>query len=589
MSETGKAGDRTSRSRGLGSLWLVAVVALVIVGLTAWRATLGMSLSDDGYYAATTLRLAQGARLFADEMFVQSLGFLAAVPFAKVWTWMFGTTGIVVALRLFYVALATAGAAVVYRLLRPSFGRWASLAAAAVPLIAPAYNLLYVTYDTMAALGMVLACVLAFTAARDSRRALAAASGAAAAFASVSYPPLALASFALLVTLAVRTRDRRLVGWMSAGAAAVVAVFAVWLLSTTPLADIGITYGFVVGGWVRASGPQHGTRIATALWQLGLVLGQRWKLPLWMWYAPAAMCGLSAALLGRFAPARRRARGIALMLLPAALAMPVFAEWSAHGRHGGLPTIGGNFLIAFVLFAALPMFLSLRGSRSAVRGLAVMALPVALVGFVLVELSSAAGSSRASGIVGLAPFVVAVVVWWAGEIADTVTPVAGAGAVVALVFALFVLLFGSAFKDDAPLALDRTIASGAYAGVTTGRVHEAEVAELGEAAAKWVRPSTTITIVGLPGAYLATGGVPLTNVMWLDPAAGDAATVAYLDRAGRWPDVVLVPAVLMDRAPSTMAADPFLSQVAGRYRFVERLKVTGLAVYALAGAGAAQP
>jgi hypothetical protein len=90
-----------------GSARAIAVVAVVLVALAAARSTLGMSFLDDGYYAAATLRLAQGARLFADEMYVQSLGFLAAVPFAKLWTSLFGLGGfVVVALRLFYVALA---------------------------------------------------------------------------------------------------------------------------------------------------------------------------------------------------------------------------------------------------------------------------------------------------------------------------------------------------------------------------------------------------------------------------------------------------------------------------------------------------
>ena len=88
------------------SPWLVMAVAVVIAGLATWRCTLGMSFMDDGYYAAGVVRLAQGARLFVDEMFVQSLGFLVAVPFAKVWLWLFGTTGIVAALRVLYVGLA---------------------------------------------------------------------------------------------------------------------------------------------------------------------------------------------------------------------------------------------------------------------------------------------------------------------------------------------------------------------------------------------------------------------------------------------------------------------------------------------------
>lgn len=258
-----------------------------MLGLVAWRVTFGMSLADDGYYAAATLRLAQGARIFVDEMYVQSLGFLAAVPFAKVWLWLFGTTGIVVALRLFYVAVAAGAAATVYRTLRPSFAPWASLVAAVVPFLAPAYNLFWVSYDTMAALGMVLACLLAFAAVRDDRPWLAVAAGAAAAFASVSYPPLAVVAVVLLVTLAVRGRDRRLTVAALTGMVVVGAAFAVWLLSKTSIAELRFTYDLVAGRLsVTGPGQSHVTRIFGDLQELWRTLRMNWIVPLWAWYAP---------------------------------------------------------------------------------------------------------------------------------------------------------------------------------------------------------------------------------------------------------------------------------------------------------------
>ena len=169
---------RTSGDRDptrFDSAWTVGLAAVFLLVLVAWRSTLGMSLFDDGFYAAATLRLAQGARLFVDEMFVQSTGFLVAVPFARAWTMLFGTAGFVVALRLFYVALAGAVALVVYRVFRPSFGRWAAFGGAAVPLLAPPFNLLAVSYNTMAALGLILALALSFRALRDTDRRAAAA------------------------------------------------------------------------------------------------------------------------------------------------------------------------------------------------------------------------------------------------------------------------------------------------------------------------------------------------------------------------------------------------------------------------------
>jgi len=582
----------TDRRTGswVDSPWFVVAVAVAIAGLTAWRSTLGMSFMDDGYYAAGVIRLAQGARLFADEMFVQSLGFLAAVPFAKAWTSLFGMTGVVVALRLFYVAMATVGAAIVYRLLRPSFGRWPSLAGAAAPFIAPPYNLLAVDYNTMAALGMVLACVLVFAAVRDSRRTYAFAAGAAAAFASVSYPPLALVSIALLVTLHVRTRDRKLVGAMALGAAGVVAVFVAWLLVRTSAEEIGIAFRFVVGTWTRSSGPQRGTRVALDLAQLGSDLGRSWLVPLWVWFAPAAVISLWGGSRGVDASRSGRGRGIALAALPLALLIPVFANWMSLGHPwASLETIGGNYLIAFMLFAALPMFRSLRCAPSDRRDLAMMALPAGLVGFVVVTLSSAAGIELASGIVGLAPLVVAVVVWWGSEIADTLGPVSETRAVGALIVALLVLLFGSSFYDGNPVRFRRTITAGAFAGVTTSEHNVTQVAALSGLASRWVRPSTTVAVVSMPGAYLAIGGTPLTNVVWLDTGRLDDFTVAYLDRKGRWPDVVFVPLKRLSRPASEIAAAPFLSAVVNRYRLVDQSKTAKVAVFVSDGTAPAKP
>jgi hypothetical protein len=562
--------------------WLVIAAWVVLVGLVAWRSTLGMSFMDDGYYAAATVRLAQGARLFADEMFVQSLGFLAAVPFAKLWTLLFGTTGVVVALRLFYVAVATAAATATYRLLRPSFARWSCFAASAVVFMAPAYSLFAVTYDTMAAAGMLLACVLVFASVRDSKPWLAVAAGAAAAFAAVSYPPLAVASIALLATLAFRTRDRRLIGAMALGAAAVVVVFAVWLLSRTSLAEIRIAFEFAVGGWAHKSGPSTGTRVLGDLWALILVLGRTWVVPLWVWFTPAVLIGLGAAQAHWRVPRHARARGIALACLPLALALPVIANKLAFGADITAGTLGGNYLIAFTACVAMPMFAGVRGGRSAVRDLALYALPAGLVGFVLVVASSAASIYWASGIVGLAPIVVAAVLWWAGEVADTLGRPAGVAASALLVVAVLGLLFSTAFKDDAPLTLRYTIRSGAYAGITTDSGHASQVAELMGLGAKWVGPDTRVTVAGVPAGYLLTGGVPLTNVIWLDPGPSDVFTVDYLTRVGRWPDVVFAPLPAV-KGPPSADADPFLSAVIARYQQVDVGPASGIAVFASSG------
>lgn len=584
----GTTSSRPGKLPRIDSRGMLILVAAVIAGLAAWRATLGMSLIDDGYYAAATVRLAQGARLFVDEMFVQSLGFLVAVPFTKLWLWLFGTTGVVIALRLFYVAIAVGASWVLYRVLRPSFSRWTSFAAAVALFIAPAYNLLAVSYDTMAALGMVMASVFAFAAVRDEKRKYAAVAGAAAAFASISYPPLAIASVALLLTFAWRTRGRGLVGSMVLGAAGVVGVFAAWLLATTSVAEIRTFYEFVTGSWKQTAGPSSGTRSDVHLWRLMGSLVQVWVVPLFMWFIPAAVISYWTTFFGR-APGRERARGIALAALPVALVLPVLANWAAlGGQLSSLGTIGGNFLIAFVLFVAPPMFTSLlRMEGDQRRDMALMALPAGILGFAVIIASSSADIFWASGIVGLGPIVVTVIVWWAVELGRVFGPNVEAASVASLLLALLVLLFGYGFKTDGPpLGMPETVSTGAYAGVQMSEQRAAEIEDLTRLAKKWVGPNTTVTVVDMPGAYLVTGGIPLTNVVWLDPGPFDAFTVKYLDRAGRWPDVVFVPLSRLNQPEEVIEASPFLSAVVKRYTLVERSEVSGVAVFT---AGTVEP
>jgi hypothetical protein len=563
-----------------GTSWAVGGTALVLIALAAWRSTLGMTFLDDGYYVAVTIRLAQGARLFVDEMFVQSLGFFAAVPFAKLWTTLFGTTGVVAALGLYYVALATVVAALMYRILRPSFGPWAALAGVAAPLLAPAYALLMVSYDTTAALGMLLAMTLCFKALRDSSRWAAAGAGAAAAFAAISYPPLVVAAFALLITFAIIGRGRRLAGWMVAGAGAVVAVFCAWLFARASLADIRLTYDYAVGTYAGGSSGGAVQRLVTLFEKLLTVLGHRWKLPLWAWFVPALAVGIGTALPVMRVPGRERLRGWLLASLPLVLAIPVFANWSSHGRHSSLWTVGGNYLIAFVVFALPGVLAGLRAASDDVRRLVLLALPAGAVGFLVVSASTSAGIFWASGVVGLAPLVLATVVGWVVEVRRVASPRLEATTALSILLAVVVLLFGVSFKGGSSLDLHHTITSGPYAGVTTTQRKARRIFASQMLADRWVGPSTGVLFFAKPAGYILQRGVMVTNAVWLASGPKDQATIGYFDRTGRWPDVVFVSSSLI--SPSGVVrgvvADPLLAALAARYRVVETSAAAGLGV-----------
>jgi hypothetical protein len=552
-------------------------VALILVA--AWRSTMGFSFLDDGYYAAATLRLAQGSRLFVDEMMLQSLGFLVAVPFAKLWTALFSTTGLFLALRLFYVALASAAGYATYRVLRPSFGEWPAFVALAAWLLAPAYNLFAVDYNTMAALGMVLACVGAFAALRDGSRRAALLAGAAAAFASISYPPLALAALALLVAFCLLGRDRRLVGAALAGAAAVVVPFAIGLATQVTVADLRATADYLLAA-SRVSGPlASGGRLGAVLGKLGETLLRTWSVPLWAWFAPSVAIAVATALPAMRTPARTRARAWLLAALPVTLLLPVWANSSVAGL--GNRTFAGNYLMAFVLFAAIPMVADLKAMDEPMRRFVLLALPTGVVGMLVVTSVSSAGLYLASQIVGLAPLAVAAVVWWAETVERSLGPRAGRAAMLILVAGVTVCLFGVAFSQDPPLTLRDRIGSGAFAGMLTNGPRVDFLKTLEGLSSRYVLPGDSVLAVAAPGAYLALDpGLPLTNATWLDKGPADGAAVAYYERIGRWPDVVFVETKALDEALSSgaSASDPLLFELSRRYRAVEATSRIGFTV-----------
>ena len=573
-------GDR--RAFGIGSVSAVGVAAVALIALAAWRSTLGMTFADDSYYVAATLRLAQGARLFVDEMFLQSSGLLVAVPFTKLWIALFSTTGLAVALRLFYVAVASLVGLAVYRALRPTFGPWPALLAGAAILLAPAYNLLAVSYDTMAAAGMVLACVWAFAALRDGSLRSAVAAGAAAAFASVSYPPLALAAIALLAVFWWLGRGRRLVLPMLAGAAVVVAAFLLWLATQASLADLRATAECILDVG-RASGPlRPGGRMGAALDSLyHTLIRTTWGVPIWVWFGPAAVISVATASPATRAPERARARGWLLAALPLALALPLVANVVGPPAQR-LWTFGGNYLIGFVFFAAIPLLAGLRDLPEQMRNLVFLALPTGLVGFLVVNALTSASLYRASGIVGLAPLAAAVAVWWAATVGASIGPAGGRAAALALLAMVVVCLFGATFDDRAPLTLDSRIGSGAYAGVTTTAANENAVAAIGDMSLRWARPTDGVLFIDYPGGYLALrSGVALTPATWLNYGCADGVAVDHFDRVGRWPAIVFVETrvfAALTGPGATRSADPLLYDLTRRYRVVETSAVTGLTV-----------
>lgn len=522
--------------------------------LAVWRATLGISFADDAHYAALPLRLAQGALPFRDEMTTQALGFLIVVPFVKLWTAFFGTTGLVLALRLCYVALATAVGYVVYRALRPSFGNGPSALAAWAPLLAPPYNIFGVSYNTMAILAFVAATALALAALRDDSRWAAGAAGVALGLGAVSYPPLSIGAACLAVCFVALARKPRLVlPFVGAAAVTALVLAAPFVLLASP-GSVARASHYSSSVW-RSLEPAS-RRASQALTNIRLALTRRRLLPMWVLAVVACLPW-------------PKARAVACLLLPVAALLPALPRLMAGTPRGFFGAIGAAYLVVFAAGLVLPVVaMAIRERRRDVLlGLA-LATPLALVNFWLTVWLTSAAWYWGVSLAGLAPLVVVLVAAWARMLRDGGGSWTFGSGAACLLGVLVVMLFSLSFKDGAPLRLEHRFWHGPLAGIATTDQNARRISLVAQGGRRWVRAGDRVLVFNDPLAYLLVGGRIYTNAVWLEPGVSDSATIAYFRREGRLPDVAFVAQSLIARGVSggRQGTDPLLSYLTSRYR-----------------------
>lgn len=565
---------RRAPSRAVAAVALCAFVA-ALAALLAWRAGFGISFEDDAYYASAAVRFAQGARPFVDDLYLQSLGFLPTAPFLKLWMLAFGTTGVVYAFRLVYLLFAAVSGAIVYRALRPSFGSVASALAAAVPLLAPPYNLVAVSYNTLAMMGMLASCALAFAAVRDSSSRAAALAGVAAAVSVAAYPPFALCFLVLAVSVQLSGRDATVTRALVLGVAGAGAVLAISALLVAGVANLALTYDYARAVATSLSA-DIGPPIVRAAQQAYYGLLRRAVAPMVLWYLPAVAA--VAASLARRTPHRLRTACVAA--LPVLVALPVLGRFLAGGDPAFTSTLGGNYLTSLTIFL-IPATLGWARSEAGGDGARLLSLTAApgVVGLVLVASLSNAGLFWASPFVGLAPLTAASIAVWAAFLrarSDRVTLLAASGTVVALVLAM---LFSASFKDGRIADMSRRFDHGTLAGIATTPARGAEIDAVGALSARYVRPGARVLFAGMPLGYLVSEGVPLTDSVWIAGGPSGAETVRYFERRGEFPEVAFVTTKLMRAGDSGTAAgrDPLIDYLRRGYRTAET--TAGLTVF----------
>jgi hypothetical protein len=534
----------------------------VLVALAAFRVTFGLAFFDDSHYLASTLRLAQGALPLHDEMSLQCFGFLLGVPFVKAWTAFFGLTGLAIAYRWFFVAVAAVCGWVVYRGLRPTFPPSVAVPAAAVPLLAPPFNDLTVSYNTIALVAFCVATALFFAAMRDGRSALAACAGLAVGIGAASYPPLAAGAAVFVVTATVMAGDRRLVLPMLAGTAVAVLALLGWMVGRVGLGDATLAMSYAHSNVVGLTSPL--AKLMTVLGVAARSMEDRWLLP-------AFVLGAAACVPWR---SRRLRAGILVSLPPAATLIAV-VRLAMNQPTGGFGASAPTWLMTFLLIALPALLVASAGGRQqpAMR-LAALAAPYSVVSFVLVAMSTSAEWRRGVLVTALAPLAMALVVLWVLVIAQLGGPrfaVVGAGVLITCVLGM---LFLAGADDAMPLKLTAMIDHGVYAGVHTLPMRRELVLRVESAGRRWVRPGDRVTFLGGQTAYQLVGGRIYTNAVWLNKGPSDEWAIRYFQRHGGEPDVVFVDIAAYRRVGGPdkfQRHDPLIRLLASRYRLVETM------------------
>lgn len=507
---------------------LLATAGLGLLAL--WRVRLGADLGDGTHVVALAMRMAQGDQPLSDEMNLQALGSLVAVPFTWVWLQLVGNETIVLASRVFYVALALAVGGLVYRALRTRLPRAAAFTAAVLMLLPTPYNLLVASYNTMPVLMLGLAASAGFAALATRSSRWAACSGVVLAGSVLSHPvSLPAAAVLGLSVLLLARRGPVVRGLLVGGGTAsglVLAALAVGPGLDAVLETVRYTTDY------QASRPEPLDRLTRSSGRyLDGVL--EWR------HLPAL--GLAVIALVPQVPWRWRATaalGIPVVLTVAAWA--VAPAEAAAGEPFGL--YSGSYAMLLTTFLVVPVAAwAHREGPTELRMLLVLTTPTALLGTVTFAMATSASIRWGAPVAPLLPLLGAVgagLVLWAGRHG---TRLLAAGAAVALVGSLLAVHPLRSFRDGAPWVLDGPIASGPMAGLHSQAAQLGRDCELRRLVATWVGPNDGVFFYSIPGGYAYTEAPMQTNLIWVSAfGAANERTVRWWQQTGRLPDVAFV-------------------------------------------------
>jgi hypothetical protein len=539
---------------------LVRWGAVLLAIFACWWSTLGADLSDDGHNIALAWRMSLGDSPFVDEMNIQATGSLVAVPFTWVWTHLFGMTGLVLASRLFFVAVAFGVGFLAYRALRTTLRPVTAAIAVAAPLMALPYHLGQISYNTMPILGLVLGTAAGFAAILCRDRRWAFVCGAAVAVGVLSFPLVVIGGVMLLAAVLVLSRRREVVVSVALGGLAVAVPFGLWLLVCVGPSLVAETVRFTLDFQsLRLPVEQRG-RLALDAYTFHLGLRKYW--PMW-----------AAALVAAIPMLPVRLRATAVAAVPLLAAVP-----SVHIVFNGPPgpafgKLAGIYVTLLSMALLVPVSVWAAQRRRRDIGILIgLSLPVALVLVPLVASSTSSGVAWGVHVIGVCSLLMALAAGWCEMVADLMPrarPLFGA----LLVVTIALLLALKPFKDPFPWQATTRITTGAFAGISTDAAGATRINETSAAAERWVEPGDGVLLYGLAGDYLLTRGDPVTNIMWLgDFGATNQSTLNYFERSGRTPDVVFMNRALIDQLggyDALASRDPLIAYIMTNYYVVD--------------------
>jgi hypothetical protein len=534
--------------------------AILLAIFACWWSTLGADLSDDAHNISLAWRMSLGDAPFVDEMNPQATGSLLAVPFTWLWTQLFGMTGLVLASRIFFVAVAFGVGFLAYRALRTTLRPVTAALAVTVPLMALPYHLGQISYNTMPILGLVLGTAAGLAAIFRQDRRWAFVCGAAIAVGVISYPLIVIGGVILLVAVFVLSRRRTIVVSVVLGGLAVSLPFGLWLLVGVGPSFVAETIRFTLDYQALRLPVVERGRLAFDAYTFYVGLRKYW--PMWGAVLVAALPML---------PIRIRAAAVASV--PVLAAVP-----SVHVVFSG-PTgpafgkLAGIYVTVLSLALLVPVSLwAIQRQRRDIGVMICLSLPVALVQVPLVASTSSSGVAWGVHVIGVCSLLMALVAGWYEMVADWLPrarPLFGA----LLIVTIALLLALKPFKDPFPWQATTRISTGAFAGISTDAAGATRINETSAAAERWVEPGDGVLLYGLAGDYLLTRGDPVTNIMWMGAfGAANQATLDYFERSGRTPNVVFVNRGLVEQLggyDELASRDPLIAYIVANYHVVD--------------------